>query len=98
MTKRKSPGYSTASRIAVTATAQTLSNPLWKGMPTMILTNIGADWIYVNIGATATATLGYPIPPNSQQVITKDVAVTSLSVIGTTTTSALHAMASGEGV
>lgn len=98
MTKRKSPGYSTASRISVTATAQTLTNPLWKGMPTLILTNVGADWIYINIGGTATATNGYPIPPNTQQVITKSVDVTSLSVIGTTTTSALHAMASGEGV
>lgn len=98
MTKRKSPGYETASRLAVTATAQDISNPLWDNCPTLIITNIGSDWIYINIGGTATTTNGYPIPPNTQQIITKDKDATSLSVIGSGTASTIHVMASGEGV
>lgn len=98
MTKRKSPGYAMASRQAVTASAQTVTNANWKNMPTLILTNIGTDWVYVNIGGTATTTNGYPIPPNTQEVITKDKDAVSLSVIGSGTASTLHVMPSGEGV
>ena len=98
MTKRKSPGYGTASRLAVTASAQTISNDNWENSPTLIITNIGTDWVYINIGATATTTNGYPIPPNTQEVISKDKAATSLSVIGSGTASTIHVMASGEGV
>lgn len=96
--KRKSPGYSTASRLAVTASAQTISNDNWENCPTLIISNIGTDWIYINIGVTATTTLGYPIQPNWQQVITKDKSATQLSVIGAGTGSTIHVMASGEGI
>lgn len=98
MTKRKSPNYAAANRITVTTLAQTVTNNAWKNNPTLILTNIGTAWVYVNLsGATATTTLGYPIAPNSQEIITKDNDVSSLSVIGSAAGSDLHIMV-GNGV
>jgi hypothetical protein len=97
-TKRKAPGYSSASRVTVTGTAQTVTNANWTDLNTLILTNIGTAVLFVNIGATATTTLGYPILPNSQQIITKDPKATSLSVIGSTTGSDLHAMGCVSGI
>lgn len=106
MTKRISPWYETGTRLAVTASAQDLSNALWKNAPTMILSNIGTDWIYVRMGGlstntppnVATTSTGHAIAPNTQSVITKAKDVFFLSVIGAGVGSTLLAMASGEGV
>lgn len=98
-TKRKSPNYASGSRITVTTSAQTLTNINWKNNPTLILTNIGTAVVYVNLnGTAATTTLGYPILPNTQQVITIGKEIYSLSVIGSAAGSDLHVMASGEGI
>jgi hypothetical protein len=96
--KRISPFYQTGVRVAASTTAQDVTNPLWKGSPTMVLSNIGTDWVYVSVGATADDELSYPIPPDSQKVITKDKDVVKFSVISDGSASELHMIASGEGI
>lgn len=98
MTKRISVGDSTGSRVAVTTTAATVSNNLWKNMPTINVSNIGTAIIYVTFGGTATTTNGIPIFPNTYRVLTKGHEVTSLSVIGSAAGSDIHAIACGEGI
>ena len=97
-TKRKSPNYDASSRVTVTTSAQTVTNASWKNSPTMILTNIGTAWVFVHLGGdVATTTKGYPIAPNSQEVITKGMGVSSLSAIASAAGSDLHILV-GDGV
>lgn len=99
MIKRKNPNYDAANRVTVTATAQTVTNASWDNNPTIILSNIGTAWVYVHLGegAVATTTKGYPIPPNTQQIITKGEHVQTLSAIASGVGSDLHIMV-GNGV
>lgn len=87
-----SPTYD--SGFIVTAGAVTASSPIPMGTPSVCITNQSAVFCYVHVGdvGVTASTKDYPIPPNQQVVITRDINHSRIAYIAVGGTGNLHIM------